>query len=103
MINPSLWVEDDLNVNGLASQLRILSSAIGLFVRLHFYDRSETSSGSATASIFDMSRLYHNEQRQDNVAKPGVLSIFPLYKSTMAFAHTVIRDMSLERYEEQQV
>lgn len=102
-MNPSFLVEDDQHVDGLANRLRILSSAIGLFVRLHFYDLSEISTRSATPSVFDISRLYHSGQMQDNAVKPGVSSIFPLYKSTMAFAHAILRDVSLECCEEQQV
>lgn len=100
---PELLTHDDESVDGIASQQRILSTAIGLYVHLHFHDHSMASSESPSPSIFHMSRLYHNDQRENQHLGPGVLSIFPIYSSIMALARTVLKDASLNHCEEQQV
>ena len=102
-MNPALLVKVERSAGGLVGQLRILSSAISLYVRLHFYDHSEAPFKAATSTIFDMSRLYHNSQKQGHQTGPGVLSVFPLYTSTMSLAYTFIHNLSLDQCEEQQV
>jgi hypothetical protein len=99
-MNPKLSIAYNQSVDGLASQ-HVLSTAIGLYVYLHFYDYSQASFACATPSVFDMSRLYHLNQKQDQNIGPGVSSIFAVYASTMTLAHTVLQ--SLDRSREQQV
>lgn len=102
LVNPALFAGGKGD-NELVDEQRTLSQALELFVHLHISNPIEVPRGSVTPSIFYESSLYSSSHGVGKDATPGLLSIYPLYLSTIELAHSVLQALNLDHCKEQLV